>query len=224
MNIKIIAISIVAIVGFLFVSYSAFNKPETVTFDGVSELRTPEQASASGTLMDRAKGSGPNVMVEYSDLQCPACKSFHEYIEQEKTNDAEFARLMNEEYTVVFRHFPLVSIHRNAQLAAQAAEAAGAQDAFFPFIDSAFARQQEWGNSEAARDIFIEIAQELELNVEQFTTDIDSPAVKAKVESDLSTALSMGLNSTPTFFINDQKIGGFGSFEDFKAIIVQSAQ
>lgn len=223
MNIKIIMLSVVGIVGFLLLSYTAFNKPQQTTIDGVSKIRTSPDASQSGQLNDHTAGSGKQVLVEYSDLQCPACKSFHEYIEQEKKNDPAFAQVMDKQYTTVFRHFPLESIHPNARLAAQSAEAAGLQDAFFPFIDMAFARQQEWSQSEDAKTLFINMARELALNVDQFESDLVSEPVLAKVEADLSSALSMGLNSTPTFFINDNKITEFQTFEDFKVIIMQSA-
>lgn len=222
MNKSITIISLIVIVGFVVLAYFATNKPTVTKFPEAGKVRTAE-SSDSAHLADRTKGKGKHILVEYSDLQCPACKGFHDYIESQKKSDVGFAKILNEQYTLVYRHFPLVGIHKHAELAAKAAEAAGMQGKFFEFIDAAFSSQAIWAQTDDAKAYFVSIAKNLKLNTEQFTKDLDSPLVMAKVQKDVESGNSIQLNSTPTFLIDGEKITGFGTFEEFKAIILDYA-
>jgi protein-disulfide isomerase len=223
MNKKLIVISITAIVGFVVLAYFSTNKPQQTVFPELTQIRTQE-ASGSGKLGDHTIGEGKNIMLEYSDLQCPACKSFHEYLNQEKKKDANFAKIMNEQYTFVYRHFPLVTIHKNAEIAARSAEAAALQGKFYEFVDQIFASQAEWSASDTAREYFVKLATTIGLDAERFETDIDSQQVTQKISEDVASANEVGLNSTPTFFINGEKISDFSSFEEFKKIVIDSVK
>jgi cyclophilin family peptidyl-prolyl cis-trans isomerase len=111
-----------------------------------------------------------------------------------------------ENLRVVFRHLPLVTIHDKAVLAAEAAEAAGAQGAFWEMSDRIFAGQQEWAavSPEDAREIFTEYAEKLELDLERFSTDLDEGTYQEKVMSSYQEAMEQQLAGTPTFFVNGQ--------------------
>lgn len=222
MNSKLIIISIIALVGFVVLAYFATNKPQPTSFPEVAQVRTKE-STGSAQLADHTMGKGKHILVEYSDLQCPACKSFHDYLANEKKKDAAFAKVLNDQYTVVFRHFPLVSIHKNAEPAAKAAEAAGMQNKFFEFIDKAFASQQEWSVLEDPQKYFISIANDLGLDVDQFASDMKTKQVTKKIQSDVDSALRTNLDSTPTFFIDGEKVVNLGNFEDLKKRIIDSA-
>jgi cyclophilin family peptidyl-prolyl cis-trans isomerase len=101
---------------------------------------------------------------------------------------------------------PLISIHDKAQLAHEASEAAGAQGAFWEMHDLLFERQQAWSvvQLDQARELFIGYADELGLDVEQFTTDLEQGTFQGKVLASYQEATSIQLPGTPTFFINGQ--------------------
>ena len=223
MNKKLIVISITALIGFVILAYFSTNKPQQTVFPELAKVQTTE-ASGSGKLADHTLGNGKHIMIEYSDLQCPACKSFHDYLSQEKKKDANFAKIMNEQYTFVYRNFPLVTIHKNAELAAHAVEAAALQGKFYEFLDQGFATQAEWSQSDTARDFFVNLAKGLGLDAEKFAKDIDAPEVTQKIEADVASANKVGLDSTPTFFIDGEKVTGFGSFDEFKKIVIDTAK
>lgn len=117
----------------------------------------------------------------------------------------ELAAAYGEDIRLVYRHFPLVTIHDKAQITAEAAEAAGAQGKFWEMHDLLYERQDEWtGTPEAEMiDMLAGYAEEVEVeDIDQFRSDLENETYKAKVEADYQTALEKGLNSTPSFFVN----------------------
>lgn len=149
----------------------------------------------------------PVVIIEYSDIQCPACQF---YSEAGRQVVAEFG----DQIGFAYRHFPLRQIHKNANLAAQAAEAAGMQGKFWEMEEVLFAKQAEWESSNQAFILFAGYADELGLDLNQFRQDIDSSGVKAEVEADYLSALVSKIDATPTFFINGQKINNLRGPDD----------
>jgi protein-disulfide isomerase len=151
-------------------------------------------------------------IVEYSDLQCPACQAYSgtgEYLVEQLGDQIGFA----------FRHFPLQSIHTNAHIAAQAAEAAGKQGKFWEMVSVLFEEQGQWGQLQNPRSSFVEYAQRLELNVDQFETDLSSKEVRALVEADYLSGLIAKVNATPTFYVNGQKMNNLRGPDDLLARI-----
>jgi protein-disulfide isomerase len=144
-------------------------------------------------------GSGNITLVEFSDFQCPACFSVQAPLKQilDKYGD---------KVTFVYRHFPLSSIHKNAQLAAQAAEAAHLQGKFFEMHDKLFANQSVWGAMSDPREEFYKYIESIELNKEKFIADLESQGVKDVVANDLLVATRYRLSGTPTFFVNGVKV------------------
>lgn len=224
MNTKLIVVTVVAVIVFLLVAYVATNNPEQSIYPELTKLQA-EEASGSGKLADHRLGTGKHILIEYSDLQCPACKSFHDFLKSEKGKDPAFAKLMDEQYTFVYRHFPLTNIHANAELAARSAESAALQGRFYEFVDRVFATQSDWAASKDARKYFVAVAaKDLGLDGEKFDRDIDSEVVSAKIESDVRSGEAVKVDATPTFFIDGTKIKGFGTFEEFKKIIIDMAK
>lgn len=152
-------------------------------------------------------------IIEYSDFQCPYCSLTAPVLESLQEAQAGDVRL-------VFRHFPLDS-HDKAVLAAQAAEAAAVQDAFWEMHDVLFERQSEWSSLSEAdfRSWLADQAGELSLQVEQFNDDLDSQAVSERVQRDLQDATSIGLPGTPSLIINGQYYGGPTDFVNLTAIM-----
>jgi protein-disulfide isomerase len=155
------------------------------------------------------------VLIEYSDFQCPACGFYFPLL---KKLEEEFG----ENIAIVYRHFPLSSIHPNAKAAAYAAEAAGKQGKFWEMHDLIFSHQTEWSDKGNVDEIFVRYAQILNLNIDQFKKDFSSKEIKQKIENSYKNALKLGLDSTPTFFLNGKKIPNPRDYEDFKNIIIEN--
>lgn len=123
---------------------------------------------------------------------------------------AQLLETYPDDVTVVYRHFPLNQIHPNAQKAAEASEAAGEQGAFWEYHDYLYDNQPLWANlpPAQAREFFIEAADELELDDEQFEADLNSGRYETAVEADLLEALELGLAGTPSVIFNGQLLSG----------------
>jgi len=152
------------------------------------------------------------ILVEYSDLQCPACAAYAPLVEQ---ITEEFA----DRIAFVYRHFPL-SQHKNSRLAAYAAEAAGRQGKFWEMLKKIFSEQGSWENQSNPRGTFISYAQSLGLETGQFEKDLDSSELKKEVEDDYQGGVAI-VNYTPTFFLNGEKISNPRSYEEFRGLILQ---
>lgn len=113
---------------------------------------------------------------------------------------------------IVYRHFPLLSIHNKAALATQASEAAGLQGKFWEMHDLLFARQAEWSSPELSVEQFeawlVERAGELGLDVETFKTDLTSPELVAFAQEAWNQGQQIGLPGTPFLLINGQPYQG----------------
>ena len=196
-------IGVLAIVAFLVGAYFATNQPkEIVVVPEIAEIK-PD---------DHTKWSNDNkiVLVEYSDLQCPACAGFHSQLEA-WDSDKE----LTDNVTFVYRHFPLKGIHKHAEAAAWAAEAAGKQGKFFEMVDLMFTGQADWRELDDPTEVFTGYAQQLELDAEQFATDMKSDEVKQKVEANYLSGITGKVDATPSFFLNGQKME-FASYEQFR--------
>lgn len=158
-----------------------------------------------GGEMKHLKGSGDITIVEFSDFQCPACFSVQDPLRQ-------ILQKYEGKVQLVYRHFPLTSIHQHAMIAAQAAEAASIQNKFWEMHDILFVKQGEWSEAGDPKTIFAEYAESLGLDKEKFLTDIESEAVKTAVTGDLIVTTRYRLSGTPTFFVNGVKTE-FGQIE-----------
>ena len=163
---------------------------------------------------DWSKGSpdAKLTIVEYSDLQCPACRSFYPVVQQLLENYGNDIR-------VVYRHFPLTSLHANAEIAAKAAEAAGKQGKFWEMHDVLFETQAMWSGQSNAKEIFVTYAESLSLNIDQFRTDVESADVEKAIEDDTAGGSASNIGGTPTFFINGKQIDTPRGYEPFAALI-----
>ena len=142
-------------------------------------------------------------LVEYGDYQCPYCRRAHPFVQrlmQEAANELRF----------VFRHFPLKEIHPHAFAAAVSAEAAGKQGKFWNMHSLLFENQDRFRK----QTIFLDLAEELGLDINRFIADRKSDELTMKVENDFTSGIYSGVNRTPTFFLNETKINAYdGSYE-----------
>ena len=146
-------------------------------------------------------------LVEYSDFQCPACAAFFPYVEGILSAYPDDVRL-------VYRHFPLTSIHANAEEGAWASEAASKQGKFWEMYTLLFDRQKDWSNLAAPSEMFMAYADLLGLNKEQFKADYESAETRARVQTDVNSANRAGINSTPTFYLNGVALDNLRNGQD----------
>jgi protein-disulfide isomerase len=149
----------------------------------------------------------PITLVEFSDYQCPFCRRWHQEV-YEPLLSAYPGKIR-----IVYRNLPLTSIHPDAMAAAEAAMCAGEQDAYFPFHNKLFSSEN------LDKQTFLQYAQELSLNVEQFQTCITDEKYKDAITADSDFAVNLGVRSTPTFFINGLAVVGAQPLEVFKQVI-----
>ena len=164
----------------------------------------------------------PITIIEFSDFQCPFCARFHiqtlpllleEYIEEGKAK-------------LVFRDFPIQSIHPNALPASVAAECANEQDKFREMHDMLFENQNQWNKKETTEVmiLFSQYAAELQLEQERFDSCLVSTKYIEEIRKDLEDGREYGVSGTPGFFVGNDDIGyvelkGAQPFESFKKII-----
>jgi protein-disulfide isomerase len=144
-------------------------------------------------------GSSDVTVVEFLDFECEACGAFYPYVEQLRKDYAG-------EVTFAFRYFPLPG-HGNAQNAASAVEAAARQDQLEPMFQRMFETQAEWGErgTDSQADRFRGYAEELGLDMQQYDRDVASSSVRDRIQRDVNDGITLGVQSTPTFFINGKQ-------------------
>jgi protein-disulfide isomerase len=150
----------------------------------------------------------PIVIVEFSDFECPFCARF-----REQTFD-QIVTEYGDDVQIIYRDFPLSQIHPRAQQSAEASECADDQDAYWAYHDLLFANQQALDT-----ESLIGYAEELGLDVEEFTECVESGKYTDEVLADYNEGLSYGVSGTPTFFINGVRLVGAQPFEAFQQII-----
>ena len=153
-------------------------------------------------------GSGPIVLVEYGDFQCPVCGVAYPEIKQ-------LIQQYEGKVTFYFRNFPLLQ-HNNADAAALAAEAAGAQGKFWEMHDRLYETQNSWNSLSDPTDTFIGYAQDLGLDEAKFTHDLNNKQLEDVISQDYADGLVQGVQGTPTFFINGKVYKGQPTFSDMR--------
>jgi protein-disulfide isomerase len=152
-------------------------------------------------------GSGAKVVIqEFSDFQCPYCARAHEVVKQ--IHDA-----YGDKVQITYRNFPL-EFHPHARPAALAGICANEQGKFWQFHDKAFENQSELGE-----DTFKKWAKELGMDEAKFEACEKNPDTEKALERDLASAEKVGVNSTPTFFVNGKRVAGALPFEEFRSMI-----
>jgi protein-disulfide isomerase len=146
--------------------------------------------------------NAPVTIVEFSDFQCPYCAEVA--LKRNGIKDMVL-NLYKGKVKLVYRDFPLLSIHRYAKLAAEAAQSAFEQGRFWEYHDILFMKQAEWGNNslseEKVKMLLISYAKDLGLNVTQFSRSLNERKYTDEVEKDRLDGLSYGVRGTPTFFV-----------------------
>ncbi len=182
----------------LVVGIAFFFSGDGTQTSGVSPVTDTALLVSDTQNVKGATESAQVTVVEFSDLQCPACKAAHPLTSQ-------LTQKYGDKVKIVYRHFPLESIHKNAKYAAQFAQAAALQGKFWEVVDVLFARQQEWsdlGSKEELNTAFLSYLDGLEIDKTALLAKIEDTSVVQRVEQDTVDGNKIGINSTPTFFVN----------------------
>jgi protein-disulfide isomerase len=153
--------------------------------------------------------NAPVTIIEFGDYQCPYCKLWYDNV---------YDRLLANypgKVRFVYHDFPLDG-HPEALPAAEAAQCAGEQNAYWKYHDALFG--QQYGLSNTA---YKQYAQELGLDVQAFSSCLDGHRFQAKVKDSYQYAVGLGVGSTPTFYINGIEVIGAQSYETFQQLIDQ---
>ncbi|WP_246093226.1 DsbA family protein [Subtercola boreus] len=181
-----------------------------------------ERADAEGLTAAAAANShrlsvaaeGQPVFVEFLDFECEVCGAAYPAIEQ-----------LREEYagrvSFVARYFPIPS-HKNSMNAAIAVEAAAQQGQFEAMYKKMFDTQTQWGEQQDSKaSVFRGYAEELGLDMVAFDDAVADPATKSRVQSDFSQGTALGVQGTPTFFLDDEKLD-VGSVDEIRTLLDQA--
>lgn len=154
--------------------------------------------------------NAPVVVTEFSDFSCPACAMAAPTVQ-------ELAKTYGDKIKIVFTSFVLG--HRWSQKSLEAGKCAQAQGKFWEFGDLLFSKQAEWADADDALDKFTTYAGQVGLNAETFKSCLTSGATTAQIDADMAAARAKRISSTPTFYINDQKLSGALPIDQFKSVI-----
>jgi len=151
-------------------------------------------------------------LVEFSDLQCPACKSVEPYVKQvvERSKD---------NFQFIYRHFPLTQ-HIHSKKAANFAEYAATQNKFWEIHDKLFDTQDEWSGLSDPSNYFADLGFQFGLDKDKIKEAISKGQFERIINEDLAEGNRLGVDATPTFYINGRKLG-LQSFSELVTVVDQ---
>ncbi|MCA3244133.1 MAG: thioredoxin domain-containing protein [Alphaproteobacteria bacterium] len=176
----------------------------------IAAERRAQQATVADLITDQTPTRGPAdapvTIIEFGDFECPFCARVQptlQNLEKAYEGKVRFA----------FKQLPL-PFHRNAKPAAYAALAAHQQGKYWEYTERLWANPAQLGDA-----MYVQIAQELGLNLNKFNRDRASAAIQQQVEADLADATKAGARGTPFFFINGEPLSGALPEAEFRAVI-----
>ena len=152
--------------------------------------------------------NAPITIIEFSDYECPYCRKWHIEVWP------QLLEAYPDQIRLVYRDFPLTNIHSNATPAAAAANCAHEQDQYWEFNERLFSMVNDLSVSG-----YQGYAEELELDMVAFNECLDSGRYNDEVMADFEYAANIGVNSTPTFFVNGIPVVGAQPFDAFSQLI-----
>ncbi|MBI2579631.1 MAG: DsbA family protein [Candidatus Aenigmarchaeota archaeon] len=191
------------------------NNPPSDTGNGGTPSRLDVPAGDAPVLGD---SNAKVTIIEYSDYECPFCGRF--YTQTEGLLRSEY--IDTGKAKLVYKDFPLSSIHPTAQKAAEAARCAGEQGKYWEMHDLLFEKQDEWAPLGAAK--LRDYATGLGLDAAAYNSCLDTGKYASAVQKDFNEGSSFGVSGTPSFFINGFQIVGAQPYSVFKQIIDQELQ
>ncbi|HSX09975.1 MAG TPA: thioredoxin domain-containing protein [Candidatus Saccharimonadales bacterium] len=208
-GISVITLILVVGAAFLFGGNSSSSSAQNAQpIKNVSALVRPNSAE----LNNHSKVT----LVEFGDFQCPACGAEYPVVTQILQN-------YKGKINYVFRNFPLPQ-HQNAAEAAEAAEAAKAQGKFFDMFNLLYQNQNTWSDVSDPTSYFVTYAKALHLDLKQFQSDVKSKKYAKVIQQDIDDGYAVGVNATPTFYLNGVPMVGVLPYSDFQKAIDKDLQ
>jgi protein-disulfide isomerase len=200
---------VLIVIAFLVVAILQAQPPSTEA-EGSAEPELTSTIRDDSHILDDA-GEGSVTVVEFLDFECEACGAFYPVVE-------ELREEFSGEVTFAIRYFPLPG-HINSKNAAIAVEAAAQQGQLEAMYSRMFETQPEWGEAqESHAPLFRQFAEDLGLDLAEYDAAVADPATLERVESDFDDGMTLGVGSTPTFFVNDRMVQ-LNSFDDLREAI-----
>lgn len=206
-------IGFVVVLGLIVWGLIAAMNKSSATGTANGNYSTPAPVTSADHV--RGPANAPITLIEYADFQCPACEAYEPVLEK-------LEAATSTSFQIVYRYFPLPQ-HPNALPSAYAAEAAGLQGKFWEMHDLLFANHADWTELPDPTSVFVGYATQLGLDVNKFKSDMNSDAVKARIQRDLDEGTNIGVNYTPSFFLNGHIINNPQSYDEFIAILQNAA-
>jgi protein-disulfide isomerase len=174
----------------------------------MSQLRVPVGPA------DHSQGNprAPVTLVEYGDYECPYCGEAYPVLK-------EVQRRMGDDLRFVFRNFPLAQVHTHALVAAEAAEASGAQGQFWQMHDLLYENQNALGLIHLKA-----YAKKLALDEARFAQDLEAQTFRPRIEADFREGVRSGVNGTPTLFVNGARYDGAVELEGLLSALRRGAR
>ena len=191
----------------LFSGLIIWSGRDKVDVSKVDTNKIQTEVASSGNIADHVFGNkdAKVVLVEYGDFQCPACGSVHPAVKKltEKYKD---------DMSFVYRNYPLTQIHPNARAAAAAVEAAGLRGKYWEMHNLVFESQNEWSDAGGTDrgNFFANYAEQVGVKKSDFEEILKNNSVQLnkKIDFDRAIGSKLGVNSTPTFYLNGKKLEG----------------
>jgi protein-disulfide isomerase len=185
-----------------------------ITGNNKGSTSANSSSTAKPTAHIEGLGQSGVTLVEYGDYECPYCEEYSSIVKQVQQ---EF----NSQIFFQFRNFPLVSIHQNAFAGARAAEAASLQGQFWQMHDALYdsSNWQVWSTANDPTPYFNQYAQELGLNLTKFKQDFASQAVNNAIVADENAGNKLGIDGTPTFYLDGKQISPQPTVAAFESLI-----
>jgi protein-disulfide isomerase len=150
-------------------------------------------------------------IVEYADFECPACAASKPIVDK-------VLETYKDQVYFEYHYFPL-PVHKWGRDSAAAGEAAAQQGKFWEMYNVLYTKQPEWTGKDNGKDLFAKYAQDLGLDTVKYAAAVNDGAVKDKIQQSINKGNELGVNATPTFFINGKRYEGGLPFDEWKKII-----
>ncbi|MFW6202254.1 MAG: DsbA family protein [Gemmatimonadota bacterium] len=210
------ALLAVAVLGIGALAYAVIGGGGAVT-----EPVELEGAESPQALMERADPvplgaeDAPITVIEFGDFQCPACGVFARQVKP--FLEAEY--IETGQVRLIFYDFPLISIHEHAFLAARAARCSADQGRYWEYHDRLFGAQPRWSSARNPVSEFVEYAEELGLDADEFEGCVESDRHADVVSASRELALQLGVQSTPTVMVNGRQLVAATDYDALKQMI-----
>ncbi len=177
-------------------------------------VMAPVVQAGSG-LKSWGAADAPIQIAEYSDFQCPACRRAQETLHR-------ILETYSGKVKLIFYHYPL-PMHHWSGLAHLAAECANKEGKFWEFHDKLFADQKIWSETPSALEMILSYARDMGMDIDKFAACLADPGIKTKVLEDKVRGDGLHLQSTPTFFINGERVVGQVELENRGENLIRSS-